>query len=251
MPNVVIKKGNRCQEQYEFLNKYKAAQCLPEVGLPVGCSPEDNIYVMNRLIEVETKNSLELTHMLYSALNEDLWKTQTGNDDYVEYNETAHIAKVLPLLKIGVEFSKDPEKSRARALEVHNICSPQDIDHAVTHGDPTFDNLMMLHGLPVLIDPLVATPAVPSDIAVDVGKILTSLGGFEQVRYNKIYKNRRDAKRILKNAVINDYGEKAWIRSLYWCGIHMYRAVPYMKSPRVKKGLVEIANESFKEALRF
>lgn len=251
MPNVVVKKGNRCKEQYEFLNKYKKAQCLPEVGLPIGCTSDDEIYVMNRLNEVGTKNSIEITHMIYSSLHEELWKMKTDVDDYVEYNETAHIAKILPLLKIGGSFAKDPNKTRALALEVHNICSPQDIDHAVTHGDPTFDNLMMYHGLPVLIDPLAANPAIPSDIAVDVGKILTSLNGFEEIRYNKVFKNKRDAKYILKNCVIDDYGEKAWVRSLYWCGIHMYRAIPYMKSIRVKKGLLGIANESFKEALRF
>lgn len=55
----------------------------------------------------------------------------------------------------------------------------------LTHGDPTYDNMMMRGDQPILIDPLPPYPngEMPQLAAVDVGKIMQSLIGYEVMKY--------------------------------------------------------------------
>lgn len=110
-----------------------------------------------------------------------------------------------------------------------------------THGDPTFDNLMFRDEQPVIIDPIPPTPAVPDLMAVDLGKVLQSLMGFEFARYGVGGPTHRDdAIEILKNLVNNEY---EWDAAWYWCAVHLYRAVPYMPE-EVKPDVLALARSA-------
>jgi len=100
------------------------------------------------------------------------------------------------------------------------------VPHCLTHGDPTFDNVMLNDSNHlVLIDPLPGTPAVPDVRAVDIGKILQSVVGWERARYGEPGLTA-DPDDVLNSVCHDDENERraAW----YWCAVHLLRAMPYV-----------------------
>lgn len=97
----------------------------------------------------------------------------------------------------------------------------------LTHGDPTFDNVMFRErtGELVIIDPIPATPAVPDVRAVDFGKILQSMLGWERIRYGHIYEFKVHQPDVLRSKIPND---NEWTATKFWAIIHLLRAYPYV-----------------------
>lgn len=95
----------------------------------------------------------------------------------------------------------------------------------LTHGDPTLDNVMRRMGYFVITDPIPATPAVPDLWAVDLGKILQSLTGFEKVRYGASAHNPVE---VQPQHLLNTLDWSDRIRTVYWCVVHYLRAMPYV-----------------------
>lgn len=106
----------------------------------------------------------------------------------------------------------------------------------LTHGDPTYDNVM-LRGKDqvVLIDPIPATTAVPDLRCVDLGKMAQSIVGFEAIRYGETDRltdvTLDDLFRIAQSPDHEQYA------AMYWCVVHLLRAAPYMNE-RIQDAIV-------------
>jgi hypothetical protein len=89
-----------------------------------------------------------------------------------------------------LELNDDIVPSRLKVLEwfAKSLATVRELDltPCLTHGDPTRDNVMCRacggrYREPVLIDPIPARPEVPDLLAVDLGKILQSVYGYELI----------------------------------------------------------------------
>lgn len=99
------------------------------------------------------------------------------------------------------------------------------LKHALTHGDPTAENVMFRPGYGnVLIDPIRATEVVPDSPAVDIGKMLQSAYGWEHAKYNNgmLAYNHADIADVINNDELLEVGEA-------WAVVHVMRAIPYVK----------------------
>ena len=119
-----------------------------------------------------------------------------------------------------------------------------DLKHCLTHGDPTLDNVMFREddaevGV-VIGDPIPATPAVPDIRAVDLGKILQSLLGWEETRYGLRSFKLRIGTEDLRRCVTD---KNEWCATIFWSVVHMLRAMPYVdENVRTKlKGRINAA----------
>lgn len=134
---------------------------------------------------------------------------------------TAHYDKVRPLEE---RYASDEMR---RFLQIRREIALTGSQRAcLTHGDPTLDNVMTRMGFYVIADPIPATPAVPDLWAVDLGKILQSLVGFEQVRYGR---SPHIPLEVRPTHLLDTLHEPAdQVRAVYWCVVHILRAMPYV-----------------------
>jgi hypothetical protein len=96
---------------------------------------------------------------------------------------------------------------------------------AVTHGDPTYENMMRREDRSlVLIDPLAPTPIAPSDIAVDIGKMMQSVSGWSQI----VYPNEKHVQWTLMSFC---YALPADVYSaaVTWIPVHLARTIRYVR----------------------
>jgi hypothetical protein len=120
------------------------------------------------------------------------------------------------------------------------------LTRCLTHGDPTFDNVMIREftGELVLADPIPATLIVPDLLSVDVGKILQSALGWEAARYEdegqKFNVNPVSVYDVVQRHMPKFAGEDEWVASIFWCVVHLLRTLPYVDdSVRLRvRGLV-------------
>lgn len=217
----VIKKGNRrVGEQAAFLVRHRNVPVFPDVR-----TFGSTWYQMERLTEVpiEVVDFHSLVESLYAILSTQVW-TVTGS---IQLSPLQHLDKLLGLV--------DRPLYEQFADKFHQIDWTR-VRAGLTHGDPTFDNMMLRHdGQFVIIDPIPATPAVPDLIAVDMGKVLQSCFGFERIRYGGQWSR---VSPTLPDIFLSMIGSNIECQAaLYWCAVHLVRAIPYMESQEVKDEL--------------
>lgn len=105
-----------------------------------------------------------------------------------------------------------------------------DLKACLTHGDPTFENVMFRShpydaGL-VLIDPIPATPAIPDLQVVDTGKILQSLLGWEWIRYG----DAALSPTLSTNWLSTQLTRHEWKATVFFAVVHLLRTLPYVES---------------------
>lgn len=97
------------------------------------------------------------------------------------------------------------------------------------HGDPTLANVLMRGDDIVICDPIMPRGKIPSDYAVDVGKMLQSAIGWE----NHLYDLHTPMEPCVRAALGIDtecrpsMGEIR--RSWFWCMVHLIRILPYVR----------------------
>lgn len=94
-----------------------------------------------------------------------------------------------------------------------------------THGDPTVDNMLQRRdGTLVMIDPIPASGHMPALLAVDLGKMLQSARGYEQVKYGYHPLGARLSceREIFENEHDNDQQ-----LADYFHAVHLLRLIPY------------------------
>lgn len=202
--------GTRVIQQAQWLKRNLDA-CLPVV-FDVGPTS----YMMEHLDEVEPY-SLTVADLdaIIGRLARGVWL----HEPEVTFSPKQHIEKIDKLKpyasNVMWEFLLDAR--RAAFDQRQRWC--------LTHGDPTLDNVMRRMGFFVITDPIPATHAVPDLWAVDLGKILQSLVGFELARYGE---SRHDPIAVKPHHLLNTLQEPDRIRAVYWCVVHLMRAMPYV-----------------------
>ena len=190
------------------------------------------------LVRPDGYDMQRLTELPKSTTNPDLLTCE------IVLQLDAHIWSVPPSVNISMELHTEKVdalarewltgKSVLRLLKVRERVEWDSLRKCLTHGDPTYDNVMVHpNGRIILIDPIPATSAVPDLMAVDIGKIMQSLKGYEEMRYAPYLVVDAGELDTLHYLV----SEIEWEAAEYWCIVHFLRAVPYMPA-HVKKLLI-------------
>lgn len=99
------------------------------------------------------------------------------------------------------------------------------LSEVMTHGDPTIDNMMMrADGTYVLTDPIPASPRMPALLASDLGKMLQSAWGYEDIKAGRIpdfsFKECYDT-------VVSGFKDADQMAAKYFLAVHLLRLIPY------------------------
>lgn len=116
------------------------------------------------------------------------------------------------------------------------------------HGDPTYDNMMQRGRDAILIDPLppYAHGEMPELAAVDIGKIMQSLIGYEAVKYGSSpYSgtSRNENFTELHDHLAPENLEDEWVAAHWFLITHIVRLIPYQPAHKHEDciGLLRIA----------
>jgi len=132
-------------------------------------------------------------------------------------------------------------------VKTHAQVRWSDVPRCLTHGDPTFDNVMIREetGELVFVDPLPASLVAPDMRCVDIGKILQSVLGWERIRYGSERFSLRasvtDLAGVLRTTL--RVSENEWRASVFWCVVHLLRTLPYVTDD-VRVGVRELVNRA-------
>ena len=117
-------------------------------------------------------------------------------------------------------------------INTHTHVRWADVRRCLTHGDPTFDNVMIREstGEIVLVDPIPATLVNPDMWSVDIGKILQSCLGWESARYLDPSQLFTVGPQHLHTTLLKrfDITDNEWAASVFWCVVHLLRTLPYV-----------------------
>ena len=118
----------------------------------------------------------------------------------------------------------------------------------LVHGDPTYENVMKRPGSILLADPLPPQPYMPELAAVDVGKVLQSLLGYELVeRTWSIAAWQVDSERATQmvSEALNRPEYDREVRAAAWFAFaHCVRLLPY-KREEVRPHYVKLAERAW------
>lgn len=126
----------------------------------------------------------------------------------------------------------------------------RDLRHCRTHGDPTYDNMMQRGHAPVLIDPLppYVNGEMPALAAVDVGKIMQSLLGYEAIKYgSSLYtaENANDSFVTLHDCLPPSHDD--WVAAHWFLVTHIVRLIPY-QPPHNRTACVDLLRAALRRA---
>lgn len=209
--------GQRIMNQGLWLQRHQSP-AVPQVFQVYARS-----YVMERLIVPPfwaLDHQVIFDHLL-ATLSVNIWSQPAE----VEYEDST--ATTVKYHRLCDAFGLD--EVRIQLDELSRGIFWRDLKRCLTHGDPTFDNVMFREddaqtGV-VIADPIPATPAIPDIRAVDLGKILQSLLGWEEIRYDlrsfKLRIGTEDLHRCVRD-------ENEWRATIFWSIVHMLRAMPYV-----------------------
>lgn len=234
----VVKKQpgvDRVVEQGTWIQRHRAS-VLPKIFHVYAYS-----YVMERLV-APASEYLDHNAVLFAMLrdlNHDVW----SRDPEVEHDPPATHAKLTQLL---VNFELHEHADQLTWLV--DAVNWSTLRRCLTHGDPTFDNVMFREstGELVLVDPLPGTPAIPDLRAVDTGKILQSIIGWERVRYGGMRHAFRGDVEMLHTFIAD---ENEWLATVFWCFVHLARTLPYVPSSLVDP-VKELARDTLAHVAR-
>lgn len=220
--------GRRVVEQGRWL------QYHPYVMLPHVYEVDDIGYRMEWLADppYEMLDHRVLLDRTYDALHE-LWLRPPAK----KFARDVHQSKIDGLVTVKNE-TVIRQLSQLRDRIKWNL-----LKAGLTHGDPTLDNVMLRDSQVVLIDPIPATPAVPDLWCVDTGKLLQSILGYEVLRYADTTYDWRLTPEYLRKQYI--YNENEWLATVYWCVVHLLRAIPYMPNEDVVAGIWGMVKNAF------
>jgi hypothetical protein len=227
--------ATRLVEQGKRLQRYPAT-CLPHVFHVYAKS-----YVMEKLVAAPAwaLNHRVILSTMFDALRTNIWSHEAD----VSWNSEATSRKVHELLEMfGLGHL------RTVVFELYGAVRWDQTRRCLTHGDPTFDNVMFREdsGSLVLVDPLPATNAVPDLQAVDTGKILQSAIGWERVRYGDSSQEFDVQMRDIRALVGTD---NDWRATIFWCFVHLVRTLPYVPENRIT-GVKELLDDTIKLSRR-
>jgi hypothetical protein len=99
-------------------------------------------------------------------------------------------------------------------------------------------------GQVVLTDPIPESDRMPGTVATDVGKVLTSLYGFEEIKYGTPLQNGRKATLLL----LSQYSRGELLAIYYMCAVHFLRLIPYHE--HLRESYLEVLKRVIGDGLR-
>lgn len=212
------KVGKRVGAQGDWLKKQES-QHFPKIF-----RTGKNHYVMERLEECpyaawDPIETLEI-------LGKTVWTRSAGRPNWI-WHET-YLADVCE--RAEAHHLHDMMYDKMKTLSGHAVVQECDI-----HGDPTAGNSMLRFnledendlGTAVLTDPLPLSDArgtIPPLAAVDVGKVLQSLTGYEDIKAGREPEVRWNA---IKRVELWLGDEEEWFAAKYFLLLHWLRLLPY------------------------
>jgi hypothetical protein len=223
--------ADRIDIQYEWLNSYNP---LPEfVQVRDAAS---GVYVMERLDPLPTwADAVNVVDVIWGALSRNVWAMPTDELKWSEhYSYVSRKAKVLDW------------KTEGEFWALASWVDLEKLPQTDVHGDPTIDNVLLRGrtGQLVLTDPIPPYEPMPGVAAVDVGKIMTSLYGFERIKYGIEYRNADEALTSLLKRLSFDAQTAAY----YMCAVHFLRLIPYHL--HLKNAYLEVLERVIADGLR-
>ena len=183
--------GTKVRDQGIWLHQHDESVILPRVD-----EVFNNGYVMEKLkvpeIPTTYQSTFDLCSEILTTLENHLWDLEfTEGRQLVEYNGYEHRPYVRNLLKdVGLR------RLDGKLRQFYERIKWYDLKTGLTHGDGIIDNvayrltLEYRHAVKtpvrqlVLLDPIPACPALPDVVALDVGRVIQSISGYEVYRYN-------------------------------------------------------------------
>lgn len=194
-------------------------------------------YVMETVSELGDHDITEMCERVLIALHEQLWPKQAHGDMFLWDNfSSTHRGYVAQLLR-NVEADRELGKTLRRFYDRINW---QQLECGLTHGDPILDNVgYRLKHWPngsieitnelVLLDPIPAKDPLPNWRAVDVGRIIQSMVGYEAIRYARRGIPNLDfdaaASTVLNWHMPRNFSVNEARACLYFSVVHMLRGV--------------------------
>lgn len=176
----------------------------------------------------------ELCERILSLLESQLWPKETGRMFTYDNFLVAHRPYVQRLVR-DVLIERDKYKQLNVTLrDFYQRINWNSLTSGLTHGDCIVDNVGFKLGTAqpqshiILLDPIPATDALPNWRVVDVGRIIQSMIGYEDVRYHRSSNTiDHDAATttVLNWYMPNHFNVNEARACLYFSVIHMLRAV--------------------------
>lgn len=209
----------RLEEQYHWLHNHPARGLVRVINVIHGG------YTMERLspLPVHVIDPSKLAREIIAVLSTDCWSRRAE----VKASWGVHQTYVLSrLVELGLEGRFGNELLN-QGDAVRQLTEAEQLRPCLTHGDPTFSNTLLRYGRLVLIDPLPAGETMPPLRAVDLGKVLQSLLGYERIRFGLPWPEpmRYDDARQLIASYCTSVGE--WLAVRYFAAVHFVRLLPY------------------------
>lgn len=176
---------------------------------------------------------------MLASLNSEVWKLPAE----VPYDEVALLTKVGELCH---RFELRTEYAHWR--ELHAEIDFGALPTGLVHGDSTFDNVMFREstGDLVLVDPLpslITGPAIPDLRCVDLGKILQSVLGWEEIRYgDPAERFDVDVETFRASAA---HSQTEWQAVVLFGATHLLRTLPYVADPQRRDQIGERIRVAF------
>jgi hypothetical protein len=174
-------------------------------------------YAMEVLAPIPTPE-VELDPML-DALERSCWRFAPQ----VHVNTPQTLLYVSRILDSFAPHLLDKVVERAAYIRRTEDC--------MTHGDPTAENVMLRGDTYVMIDPIPATCRVPSDLAADVGKILQSAHGWEEIK-------GEERALFTPDQVLAKFPHDVADVAQHWTIVHFVRTLPYCPTREVRDRVI-------------
>lgn len=227
--NHVKKRGNeRIGEQGRWLIEHRS-ELFPRVF-----EVTPTWYTMERLQHppMSLMNRALLFHEIVDLLHEHVW-SKPG-----KVHATApHYERSSALTR---EFLPMHSVASYKFMELRRRACLPNLPLVLSHGDPTFDNVMLRDGKVVLIDPNPAVASVGDYAEVDLAWTCLSLMGYESHRYQRYDGLPPMAITDVCETLLTStgFGEQRTVAVLYFMVFNALRALRYIDNETSRKGIL-------------
>ena len=185
--DAVVKTGAGVSEQGEFIFALRnvGVTCVPEVTVFL----RDG-YVMPRYTQTDPTAgthtmAVSTAFMIAETLQDQMWSRSPWTvpsiyEEFLKFDAASFNSKLARVRTHHCGAAFNHVMTRTRTLV--GCIDFEALQTGMTHGDPTVENSIMSDG--IILDPIRPSGAVPAFPAADMGKILQSIVGYEQRKYD-------------------------------------------------------------------
>lgn len=217
--NTVLKSGGdatRTRDQGIWLQRHTTK------SMPIIYSILRDGYVMEQLHPIPSSQVKAVS--VLTILEEEVWSQPGECEAGPSINDVSPLTQKLQRI---LDVHGDPSIDDAVIAAAKAAYQKGRDWQCLSHGDPTAENVMerLMWG-PVLVDPIPATVAVYDSAAVDVGKMLQSAYGWEQIKRQPGPPNMWWSVKTIEDLLADRPG--LFEAGCAWAVVHLARTLPYI-----------------------